>query len=74
MFLFPGTCTTIEGLPIEGLIPKTPHYMTYSGSLTQPGCRETVTWVIYNKPLSISEDQVISVDSVSVLFVHKSVF
>ena len=54
-----GTCTNVEGLPIEGLIPKTQHYMTYSGSLTQPGCKETVTWIIYNKPLSISENQVI---------------
>ena len=32
--------------------------MTYSGSLTQPGCKETVTWIIYNKPLYISGNQV----------------
>ena len=56
--MFSGACTNIEGVPIEGLIPKTDHYMTYSGSLTQPGCQETVTWIIYNKPLYLSRNQV----------------
>ncbi|KAH3838930.1 hypothetical protein DPMN_112347 [Dreissena polymorpha] len=28
-----------------------------SGSLTQPGCRESVTWVILNKPIHISQQQ-----------------
>ncbi|XP_078324662.1 carbonic anhydrase-related protein 10-like [Crassostrea virginica] len=32
-------------------------YLTYEGSLTQPGCQETVTWVILNKPLYISTYQ-----------------
>lgn len=40
------------------LIPKTEHYVTYEGSLTQPGCYETVTWVIYNLPIYISKEDV----------------
>lgn len=27
------------------------NYMTYEGSLTEPGCYETVTWIILNKPI-----------------------
>lgn len=26
-------------------------YITYEGSLTEPGCYETVTWIILNKPI-----------------------
>lgn len=51
-------CTDVKGLPIDKLLPRTEQYMTYSGSLTQPGCRETVTWIILNKPTYISRQQV----------------
>jgi len=51
-------CTDVSGLPIDKLLPRTDQYMTYSGSLTQPGCRETVTWIILNKPTYISHKQV----------------
>ncbi|KAL4230275.1 Carbonic anhydrase-related protein 10 [Mactra antiquata] len=51
------TCTELNGLPIDKLLPRTLQYMTYSGSLTQPGCKETVTWVILNKPIFISSHQ-----------------
>ena len=36
------------------LLPATSDYMTYEGSMTQPGCQETVTWIIMNKPLYMS--------------------
>ncbi|XP_062586643.1 putative carbonic anhydrase-like protein 2, partial [Saccostrea cucullata] len=39
------------------LIPNTTEYMTYEGSLTIPGCQESVTWIIYNKPVYLSSDQ-----------------
>ncbi|KAI3411780.1 hypothetical protein GPALN_001846 [Globodera pallida] len=37
-----------------GLVPPTEHYVTYEGSLTYPGCFETVTWVVFNSPIYIS--------------------
>ncbi|WAQ99614.1 CAH10-like protein [Mya arenaria] len=48
----------ISHLPVDKLLPKSlDHYMTYAGSLTQPSCRETVTWIILNKPMYISSKQ-----------------
>ena len=38
--------------------------MTYEGSLTQPGCHETVSWIVFNKPLYITVEHV-SIDYVS---------
>ncbi|XP_052283286.1 putative carbonic anhydrase-like protein 2 [Dreissena polymorpha] len=52
------TCTDIQNFPLADLLPKSiEHFITYSGSLTQPGCRESVTWVILNKPIHISQQQ-----------------
>ncbi len=34
-------------------------YFSYDGSLTTPGCDETVTWMVMSRPISISESQVI---------------
>lgn len=45
-------------LDLNQLLPSTEHYITYDGSLTYPGCYETVTWIILNKPAIISTDQV----------------
>jgi hypothetical protein len=33
-------------------------YMTYEGSMTQPGCQETVTWIVMNRPIYITMSQV----------------
>jgi len=48
----------LEGLRLDELLPVTSHYVTYDGSLTQPGCQETVTWLLLNKPFYISERHV----------------
>jgi carbonic anhydrase len=53
-----GKQAHIRHLSINGLLPPTEHYMTYEGSLTQPGCQETVTWIIINKPIYISNSHV----------------
>ena len=53
-----GNMAMVHHIDIEQLLPKTDHYITYDGSLTQPGCYETVTWIIYNKPAIISREQV----------------
>ena len=31
--------------------------MTYEGSTTYPGCWETVTWIILNKPIYLSREE-----------------
>lgn len=41
-----------------GLLPDTEYYMTYDGSTTMPACYETVTWIILNKPIYITKQQV----------------
>lgn len=54
----PGDSVWISGLPLNILLPATPQYITYDGSLTQPGCQESVTWVIFNKPIYVLKEQV----------------
>ncbi|KAK3100509.1 hypothetical protein FSP39_021058, partial [Pinctada imbricata] len=51
--------TNIDSLPVSDLIPLTDEYMTYEGSLTQPGCHESVTWIILNKPVFVTRNQVL---------------
>jgi len=53
-----GNRVHIRHLSINGLLPTTGDYVTYDGSLTQPGCQETVTWIIINKPIYISNEHV----------------
>nr|KAG5704555.1 hypothetical protein BaRGS_031819 [Batillaria attramentaria] len=52
-----GQTRTVERLPVRSLLPDTNYYMTYDGSLTQPACQETVTWVLFNKPVYVSRSQ-----------------
>ncbi|EDW00539.1 carbonic anhydrase-related protein 10 [Drosophila grimshawi] len=47
----------VKRLSIRGLMPDTDHYMTYDGSTTAPACHETVTWVVLNKPIYITKQQ-----------------
>lgn len=43
---------------LNSFIPKnTETYYTYRGSLTTPPCSETITWVIFSTPVSISFKQ-----------------
>lgn len=56
---FSGLSTDLYKFSLSEILPSTMTYLTYEGSLTQPGCQETVTWVILNKPLYISTYQVI---------------
>ncbi|EFP01178.1 CRE-CAH-1 protein [Caenorhabditis remanei] len=40
------------------LLPFTRDIITYEGSLTSPGCHETVTWIILNQPIFITREHV----------------
>ena len=44
-------------------MPGNLQYMTYEGSVTQPGCYETVTWILLNRPAFVGEHQVSKVVS-----------
>ncbi|XP_076448673.1 carbonic anhydrase-related protein 10-like [Babylonia areolata] len=52
-----GQTKEIEELPADGLVPVTNYYVTYEGSFTQPACLETVTWVLFNRPIHVSRTQ-----------------
>ncbi|XP_076468982.1 carbonic anhydrase-related protein 10-like [Babylonia areolata] len=47
----------VKDLGVKSLLPDTNYYLTYEGSLTQPACHETVTWVLFNKPIYVSRIQ-----------------
>ncbi|KAF6032308.1 hypothetical protein EB796_009383 [Bugula neritina] len=42
---------------VHDLLPLTQNYITYEGSLTKPGCYETVSWIIMNKPVYMTPEQ-----------------
>ncbi|KAH6936335.1 hypothetical protein HPB50_016196 [Hyalomma asiaticum] len=52
-----GQEAAMKHLSIKELLPETDHFMTYEGSLTMPGCHETVTWIVLNKPIYITKQQ-----------------
>ncbi|ENN80717.1 hypothetical protein YQE_02864, partial [Dendroctonus ponderosae] len=56
---FPGDEVEVKRLSVRGLLPDTDYYMTYDGSTTMPGCHETVTWLILNKPIYITKQQLL---------------
>jgi carbonic anhydrase len=53
-----GQEVEVRRLSVRGLLPETDYYMTYDGSTTMPACHETVTWIILNKPIYITKQQV----------------
>lgn len=53
-----GSSTQIRHLSLKSLLPNTDQYMTYEGSTTHPGCWESVVWVILNKPIYITKQEV----------------
>ncbi|XP_045492655.1 carbonic anhydrase-related protein 10 isoform X2 [Colias croceus] len=52
-----GAEMPVNRLSVRGLLPDTDYYMTYDGSTTAPACYETVTWIIVNKPIYITKQQ-----------------
>ncbi|KAG5451143.1 Carbonic anhydrase- protein 10, partial [Clonorchis sinensis] len=52
-----GQSRRLNGLLISALLPSTKQYMTYEGSIPFPACHETVTWVVLNQAMIITETQ-----------------
>ena len=54
----PDDVVSLSNVTLSGLLPQTEFYLTYEGSLTWPACFETVTWILMNKPIYITVQQV----------------
>ncbi|KAF8781778.1 Carbonic anhydrase 1 like protein [Argiope bruennichi] len=50
-------CTLPRVVDPSAFIPEVHDYWTYEGSLTTPPCHESVTWIIFKKPIEVSEEQ-----------------
>lgn len=53
--------TMKESISLFDLIPKKEklrHYYRYLGSLTTPGCQETVVWTVFQERIQLRRDQV----------------
>lgn len=55
---YSGDSVDFAGMDPSVLLPSdTSKYWTYLGSLTTPPCFESVTWVVFQEPLEVSEAQ-----------------
>ncbi|XP_071027349.1 carbonic anhydrase 4-like isoform X2 [Oncorhynchus clarkii lewisi] len=55
-----GANATLVSVSLEQLIPpqqNLSNYYRYKGSLTTPGCTESVIWTVFEKPIPLSRDQ-----------------
>jgi carbonic anhydrase len=48
----------LDTLNISEMLPSSPAYFTYSGSLTTPPCTEGVTWIVMREPIQASAEQI----------------
>ncbi|XP_046450689.1 carbonic anhydrase-related protein 10-like isoform X1 [Daphnia pulex] len=55
--IYRGQSADLRHVSLHALLPETDHYMTYEGSTTHPGCWETTSWIIYNKPIYITRQE-----------------
>lgn len=47
----------IQDIDLSKLLPTQRDYYTYHGSLTTPPCEETVMWIVFRQPISVSATQ-----------------
>ncbi|KAJ8400453.1 hypothetical protein AAFF_G00395770 [Aldrovandia affinis] len=57
MVKFKGNTTDLKDFNPKCLLPKSPNYWTYPGSLTTPPLHESVAWIIFKEPIEVSEKQ-----------------
>lgn len=58
LVMMEGQEVRLQGVRLDKVLPVTSDYVTYDGSLTQPGCQETVTWLLLNKPIYVTQRHV----------------
>lgn len=61
-FLFSDGNTSLLAISLAELIPSEQHltsYYRYRGSLTTPGCTQSVIWTVFENPIPLNFDQVI---------------
>lgn len=49
---------TSVSFELQSLLPKSPGYYAYEGSLTYPPCTEGVQWIVYKHPIEIGAGQI----------------
>lgn len=52
-----GDSARLHQLSLASILPNTGDYVTYDGSTTFPGCWETATWIVMNKPVYLSRQE-----------------
>lgn len=54
-----GDSRPMKAVDVKGFLPRDGpgEYVTYEGSTTEPGCQETVTWILVNRPIYATEKQ-----------------
>jgi carbonic anhydrase len=67
---YPGQVTTMSPFSMQSLLPKTNDYYRYHGSLTTPGCTESLMWTVFKDPVYVSQAQM---DSFRTIFGHDGV-
>uniref|UniRef100_A0A5F5PZY2 Carbonic anhydrase 1 n=2 Tax=Equus TaxID=9789 RepID=A0A5F5PZY2_HORSE len=55
--LMKGKKAPFKNFDPSSLLPSSPDYWTYSGSLTHPPLYESVTWIVCKENISISSEQ-----------------
>ncbi|XP_022704585.1 carbonic anhydrase-related protein 10-like isoform X2 [Varroa jacobsoni] len=58
--IYKGDSVVLKALSVHELLPNTSALITYEGSLTAPGCEETATWILLNRPLYVSSQQLLA--------------
>lgn len=53
-----GDEVTLTPFALSGLLPDTNSFKRYSGSLTTPGCYESVVWTVLDSRLAIDDTQI----------------
>lgn len=56
----PGSNISLNALSVDTFIPPRDNltkYYRYHGSLTTPGCAESVVWTLFEEPIPLSRDQ-----------------
>ena len=59
VFSNPGQSVRLSGISVPGFLPEGARgFFAYPGSTTEPGCSETVDWVVMNRPVYVTVKQV----------------